>query len=121
MSPQIVTGASTRCTLPSSTKISRAFRHNCLTSFYDMASPRLSCSICLSSSDIKNILNNIYLKVRNGNTEIATPARYELHSISHLDHNNILYCGLVPLASSRKICRLPSEYTKSSLLLTPLF
>lgn len=42
-----VTGASTTCTFPSSIKISRALRHNRLTSSSVMGSQRVSCSICL--------------------------------------------------------------------------
>ena len=47
-----VTGASTRCTLLSSTRISMALRHNAFTSPSFKASHRRSCSIWRSKSDI---------------------------------------------------------------------
>ena len=49
---QMVTGASTRCTLLSSTRISKAFSHSCLTSGSFRGLHSLSCSIHLSRSDM---------------------------------------------------------------------
>lgn len=49
---QTVTGASTRCTLLSSTSTSRALEHRTLTSFSFSGSHRFSCSIQRSRSDI---------------------------------------------------------------------
>jgi hypothetical protein len=46
-----VTGASTRCTLLSSMRISMALRHSALTSASVSGSHRFSCSICRSRSD----------------------------------------------------------------------
>ena len=50
MSPQMVTGASTRCTFDSSTRISRALAHSALTSLSLSVSQRFSCAICRSRS-----------------------------------------------------------------------
>ena len=58
-----VTGASTRCTLPSSTNISRARRHNALTSFSRRYSHLLRRSICESSDDIDDVVLHIMLEV----------------------------------------------------------
>lgn len=50
MSPQSVTGASTRCTFPSSTKISVALAHSCFTSPSSSASQLRNRSIHVSTS-----------------------------------------------------------------------
>mmetsp|Transcript_13346 Transcript_13346/g.41260 ORF Transcript_13346/g.41260 Transcript_13346/m.41260 type:complete len:301 (-) Transcript_13346:422-1324(-) len=52
MSPQIVTGASTRCTFDSSTKISLAASQSCRTSFSSSTSHCRSCAIAASRSSI---------------------------------------------------------------------
>lgn len=44
-----VTGVSIRCTLLSSARISRAFKHSCFTSNSEIISQRRSCSICLNT------------------------------------------------------------------------
>lgn len=51
MAARTVTGASTRCTLLSSTRISMALRQSALTSASVRGSHRFSCSICRSRSD----------------------------------------------------------------------
>lgn len=51
-----VTGESTRWTLDSSTRISRAFEHKALTSHSLMISQRRSCSICRSKSDVSDVM-----------------------------------------------------------------
>jgi hypothetical protein len=51
-----VTGASTRCTLDSSTKISRAFAHKAFTSDSFRNSQRFSWSICRSKSEFDMVV-----------------------------------------------------------------
>jgi len=52
-----VTGESTTCTLPSSIKISRAFKQSLLTCSSDIGSHRISCAICLEIS-VKKVFFN---------------------------------------------------------------
>ena len=61
MSPQIVTGASTLCTLPSYINSSLALAHNPLIACSEIASPFASTFNNSSSSDIKMLMNIYYM------------------------------------------------------------